>query len=122
MSNSGTVSVYDLTTSETFFSLSQYDTVDIDKMTASFYTSSGGNNTYPTNYTMTWRVIVTLPDNSTKNYEKTITKADSYGNYRNLSDKIRFAAQSSGTYKIKIRVYCSQSTSGTAYLNTNCRC
>lgn len=71
---------------------------------------------------MTLKAIITLPDNSTKNYEVTITKADSYGNYRNLSDRIRYSVPSAGTYKLKIRVYCSQSASGTAYLRVNVRC
>ena len=122
LSKSGTVTVFDLTTNETSFSLSQYDTIDLDRFSTQFYTSSGGSNTVPTVYTMTLRAIITLPDNSTKNYEVTITKADSYGNYRNLSDRIRYSAPSAGTYKLKIRVYCSQSASGTAYLNVNVRC
>lgn len=71
---------------------------------------------------MTLKVIFTLPDSSTKNYEVTINKADSYGNYRNLKDKIRYSAPSAGTYKLKIRVYCSESASGTAYLRVNVRC
>lgn len=122
LSKSGTVTVFDLTTNETSFSLSQYDTIDLDRFSTQFYTSSGGSNTFPTVYTMTLRAIITLPDNSTKNYEVTITKADNYGNYRNLSDRIRYSAPSAGTYKLKIRVYCSQSASGTAYLNVNVRC
>lgn len=122
LSKSNTVSVFDLTTNETTFSLAQYDTVDLDKFSVQFYTSSGGSNTFPTNYTMTLKAIFTLPDSSTKNYEVTITKADSYGNYRNLTDKIRYSAPSAGTYKLKIRVYCSESASGTAYLRVNVRC
>ena len=122
LSKSGTVTVFDLTTNETSFSLSQYDTIDLDRFSTQFYTSSGGSNTFPTVYTMTLRAIITLPDDSTKNYEVTITKADSYGNYRNLSDRIRYSAPSAGTYKLNIRVYCSQSASGTAYLNVNVRC
>ena len=122
LSKSGTVTVFDLTTNETSFSLSQYDTIDLDRFSAQFYTSSGGSNTFPTFYTMTLKAIITLPDSSTKTYEVTITKADSYGNYRNLTDKIRYSAPSAGTYKLKIRVYSSQSASGTAYLNVNIRC
>lgn len=87
-----------------------------------FYTSSGSSNTFPTNYTMTLKAIFTLPDSSTKNYEVTITKADSYGNYHNLTETIRYSAPSAGTYKLKIRVYCSESASGTAYLRVNVRC
>ena len=97
LSKSGTVTVFDLTTNETSFSLSQYDTIDLDRFSAQFYTSRGGSNTFPTVYTMTLRAIITLPDDSTKNYEDTITKADSYGNYRNLSDRIRYSAPSAGT-------------------------
>ena len=122
LSKSGTVTVFDLTTNETSFSLSQYDTIDLDRFSAQFYTSSGGSNTFPTFYTMTLKAIITLPDSSTKTYEVTITKADSYGNYRNLTDKIRYSAPTAGTYKLKIRVYSSQSASGTAYLNVNVRC
>ena len=98
----------------------KYDTLDIDRFGVTFY---GANSVYPTAYYTTLTVRIEYPSGSVKTYNISATKQDSYGRFSNMSDKVRFAAPSNGTYKVSIRAYNSTSMSGsnTLYLNVSVR-
>lgn len=120
LSNSGTASSWDLTTAQQSFVMSKYDTLDVDKFNVIF---SAQGSVYPTAYVTTLAVIIEKPNGSTVTHTLSTFKQDNFGRYSNTDEKIRFAAESNGTYKVSVRAQNSTSMSGsnTLYLNVNMR-
>lgn len=112
---------WDLTCIVGVFSLSQHTTLLIDKFNVQLY---GDGPVYPTATTTTVEVRIEKTNGDySKTYTLTTNKQDTYGNYRNLTDKVRWAAPTAGTYRVQYR--CTNSTilsqSTTLHLNVNSR-
>lgn len=120
LSKSQTTEWWDLTTDYQSLYLVQYKTLYLDKFSVNFY---GAGSVYPTAYTTTLEVIITNTSGYSKTYTISTTKQDTYGNYKNMTDKVRWAAPTAGTYRVQFR--CSNSTvlssATTLYLNVNAR-
>lgn len=119
LSKSGSATSWDLTTSSQSISLSTNDTLDLDKFTVQMYSST---SSYPSNSSGTLYIIVENPSGGTKQFTVSISKNDNYGNYRNLTSSVRYAAKSSGTYKVYFRANIGGSFSArTTNLRVNAR-
>lgn len=103
VSKSQSASSYEITTNEQSFSLSQYETLDIDMFTVQMY-STGSTTAYPSGYYDYLTLTITHPNSTTTTKSITTTRTDSYGNFRNLTEKVRFTAPTAGTYKVKYNV------------------
>lgn len=125
LSKSQSASSYEVTTDEKNFSLSKYETLDIDKFAVTMY-STGNGTKYPTGYYNYLTLIITHPDSTITEINITTTRESSYGSFKNLSSKVRFTAPVAGTYKIKFTVRNSsasswQSGQTTVYAMVNAR-
>jgi len=110
---------WDLTTSSQSISLSTNDTLDLDKFSLQMYSSK---SSYPSNSSGTLYIIVENPSGGTKQFTVSISKYDNYGNYKNLTSKVRYAAKSSGTHKVYFRANIGGSfSSRTTTLRVNAR-
>lgn len=110
LSKNTTASKYDVTTNEQSFSLTQYETVDIDYFSATMY-STGSTTRYPmTNYADV-TLIVTHPDSSITQKTISASRVDIYGRFKNMTAKMRFTAPTNGTYTFKFRIKTSVETS-----------
>lgn len=116
-------SSFNVTTDEQSFTLAKYENLDIDKFSVVLRSIGSSGTIYPSSNNTSLTIIITHPDGSTTTKDITTTKFDS-GRYRNLTDKIRFAASVAGTYRVKIAVRNSSSwTTGqtTVYAFVNAR-
>lgn len=119
LSKSVSATKWDLTTDSQSISLSTNDTLDLDRFSIQMYSSNGS---YPSNSSGTLYIIVNNPSGSSKQFTVSISKYDNYGNYKNLTDKVRYAAKSSGTYKVYFHAIISGSfSSRTTNLRVNAR-
>ena len=118
LSQSGTVTMWDLTTAPQTVNWGAGTTVDFDKFSINF---SAGDN-YPSQYSMNVQLIITPPTGQAKTFPFIAYRQDSYGSYRNADEKIRYTVANGGLHTFKVRCYISNTTvSGTGYLNVNIR-
>ena len=92
--------------------LSQYGVLDLDKFTVYCYCTDGTSNYYPGSGATVSLTANFYAPGGTLTDSKTVTcqRVDSYGKFRNLSDKIRFSANAYGVYKVSYTVTCNNAS------------